>query len=183
MPNTNEERALEEVNKTFTALDNRFDDFIGEFTRKANVDIKNGYWGNLTLTIETIETIKGNLNSFRSQITIIKTSNKNLNKTLSKLPEDLQKLIKNHQKLAEEASHLKNPTIVQTAKIYLQYAADLISKLCAAVSNFFTQTLPNKASKAKASLTTCFNKFKTAEETLVASDNSGPLKARPSDRI
>lgn len=58
----------------------------------------------------------------------------------------------------------KNFPIVKAVKFYLHKDFCFISKLCAAVTNFFTRTLPDKASDARKYFTAGFNKLKQAEQ-------------------
>jgi len=62
--------------------------------------------------------------------------------------------------LAEDVSLLeKNLPIAQTIRTYLIKITDLLSRLCTAITNFITKTLPEKAKEAKSSFAASLGKL------------------------
>jgi len=94
-----------------------------------------------------------------------------------KLYNSISAIVAGHESLGEDSLKIeKSLPIAQTIKLYLIKAFDLLSKLCAAVVNFLTKTLPNKASEAKSSFAASLGKLGESVKKLgtEAPKKSGP---------
>lgn len=158
-----ENSSFEEIEKAFKTFHHEFNEFSETFNRQLHILEKSNLENDKECVSELLKIIFERMDPIRKNCIYIE-NNMDLENVINLLPW-INVLIDVHQELISDVNKIKkNLPVLQTIKLYLNNAVALLGKLCTAVANFLTITMPQKSKAAKEVLVTGFEKLKAFEK-------------------